>query len=248
MIKVVFNCFNNPKVMNRQMEAFYDLTDLSDLNYSFLLTWPRYPLPSIEEGRANFLECLAKYGVAGWEYENQGQTRNFNQIARHIEAEMSPRDTLAFWEPDCRPSNRSWLKASVAVLGDTSFHPVGFVTPHRMPAWVYGNQGRDLCLAGYHGKQITWPGGFPMGIYSWDFVKDLQSMKESYAYYGGTELDICSSLNYCNRVGFMFRDIEDQMSVVDSDPEYIAWKVETIRLPSEQQKDFSVWLRERYTP
>jgi hypothetical protein len=73
-------------------------------------------------------------------------------------------------------------------------------------------------------------------------------MKESYSYYGGTELDICSSLNYCNRVGFMFRDIEDQMNVVDSDPEYIAWKVETIRLPSEQQKDFSVWLKERYTP
>ena len=87
-----------------------------------------------------------------------------------------------------------------------------------------------------------------MGIYTWDFIKDMKSLYVSHDYYGGTEGDILNALSSTDRSGLMFEEIEDITNIDNFDVEYIAWKAETIRIPKGSQLDFVDWLETKKKP
>jgi hypothetical protein len=238
--------FNNPTVIAKSMERFAKQTETTGLDITYWFYDALYPLPSPSKNRKDLEEACKYYG---WEYrrldKNEGQNGNLNTIFSSLKIHAKPEDLVAFWEPDSDVQQRDWLYACYKTTLDKSFHNIGFVTPHRRPEWVLNNQGQRLKIAGYNCRHLTWPGGWPMGIYTYGFIQDMQSLHMSHEYYGGTEGNILNALNNTNHVGLMFEDIEDRMNIDHFDPAYISWKAETIRLHKGSQLDFKDWLNQR---
>jgi len=246
-IYLILNGFNNPTVISKAIERFYEQTDVQGLDISYHLIDSLYPLPDFEQNRKELVElCEHHYWFYKRLEKNLGQNGNFNVITKMWEEEWNParEDVIAFWEPDSNVNRKDWLKACL-ILFEKAYHPCGFITPGRYPAWIIENQGQERDIEGIKCRQLTWPGGWPMGIYRWGFIEDLKQLPVSHRYYGGTEGNILHCLNVTNHIGLMTTEILDPGTIEDFDPEYIGWKAETIRLPSNEQLDFAEWLKRK---
>lgn len=250
MIHVLLNGYNNPYVIRKAVERFYEQTDLEGLEIgSFTLIDSLYPFPlgKFDDNRNEMVSIALDHN---WSYlrldKNLGQNGNFNTLVDWLKAnkKLSRNDTIAFWEPDSNVTHRSWLKAC-EILFEKAYHHCGFITPGRKPDWIMTNQGAEREVAGIKVRPLCWPGGWPMGIYRWGFIEDMKQLPVSHQYYGGTEGNILHCLNVTNHIGLMMTEILDPGTNEGFDPEYIGWKAETIRLPSSEQLDFEAWARKR---
>lgn len=246
-IYVILNGYNNPTVIRNAVKRFYDQTDIDGLDISFHLIDSLYPLPNFEENRLALFNICEEHL---WAYirldKNEGQNGNFNKITEIWKKDWNParEDIIAFWEPDSNVNNRAWLRSCVTLF-DKAYHHCGFITPGRLPEWILTNNGEERLVADIKVRQLTWPGGWPMGIYRWGFIEDMKQLPVSHRFYGGTEGNILHCLNVTNHIGLMMTEILDPGTIEAFDPEYIGWKAETIRLPSEQQLEFTEWLKKR---
>jgi hypothetical protein len=243
---VIQTAFNNPTAIAKSLERFTKQTQQEGLEIEKILYDCLYPLPNYANNRKQ-IEDAAKY--YGWQYvkmdKNLGQNGNLNKVFQDLKGKTKRNDVIAFWEPDSSVNRRDWLYACYKCLADTSFARIGFITPTRHPDWILGNQGKEVEIAGYRCRDLIWPGGWPMGIYSYGFIEDMQELYVSHEYYGGTEANILNAINRTGYKGLMFCDITDEGDLNDFDYSYIQWKAETIHLPKGSQKDFRDWLIEK---
>lgn len=243
MIHVIQTAFNNPTAIAKSLERFAKQTDTEGLEITKTVYDCLYPIPDYAKNREEIEQAALYYG---WTYKkmekNLGQNGNLNLIFKQLKGKAKREDVVAFWEPDSNVNRQDWLKACFECMQDKSFHNIGFITPTRQPAWILENNGQELNIAGHKCRYLVWPGGWPMGIYSYGFIEDMKALYMSHEYYGGTEGNILHALNSTDHSGLMFCDITDEGCIEDFDSSYIAWKAETIRLAKGSQKDFRDWL------
>lgn len=252
-VYLILNGYNNPKVIHDSLTRLHEQTDMEgiDIEAKILIDslYP-FPLHKYNEIRSQFEKLAFGFNFILWRLtENLGQNGNFNVIVQNLLQTFKPNreDVIAFWEPDSNVTHKSWLKDCLTLF-EKAYHPCGFITPGRMPAWIIENQGEERVIEGIKVRQLSWPGGWPMGIYRWGFIEDMQQMPMSHDYYGGTEGNIMHKLNVTNHIGLMMTEVLDPGLIDGFDPEYIGWKAETIRLPKGQQLEFGAWIKKKTLP
>lgn len=237
MIWILTNCFNNERALEIALDRFHKTTDLEGLRYRGIVFDSRYPLTT---GGA-LQTVAARHGFDFIDLgTNHGQSGNFNLIRKIMLPLLEDDDMVVFWDCDHAPRPVSWLKSFCEIMA--SDPKVQFLTAHRKPGWVLSNQGELLARAGHQARVLCWPGGWPMGVYAGKFIRAYE-LPVLFPHYGGTEHDILTKLQSTGNFGLMTTDIEDDMTALEFDPLYLAWKAEEIGKVG--QKGFREWLLTR---
>lgn len=249
MIYVVSLCFNNPTALEKMVENFYASTDTQGLTgIQWIFVDCCYPLPSREAVTAKIDELAKRDSyqeppIVLTLEKNFGQDGNYNKVFEYLKNTLKakPTDSLVFWDPDNLPQDKNWLSAALSLR--TLNRKAGYVTLHRHhPQFdMRGQQGPLQSEVGIRYRRLKPTGGWPMALWSMEFVLSMMPIHQSHSYYGGTEMNIYSALQRTGFLGLMLEDYEDLMTSVDFDKEYIIWKA--IVINSTQHMDFEEWLK-----
>lgn len=245
MIYVTLLGFTEAQNILISLKKFLDQTDTAHLDYALVLVDACYPLPSKEENSRNFdaVAELIKPSLYIKLEKNSGQTGNFNEIHKRMSIFLQPDDTIVYWDTDHKMTSREWLRDSIYMRqAGFDFVTCGSVHHiHGKDTNVYELQGQEETLGHIRHRPATWPGGYPIGIFSGRLAS--WPILQGHDYYGRTEADITE---HCTRYKLKTAVIGNWSDDIDRshfDPRYQAWKQETIAMP--HGPDFSTWLEEK---
>lgn len=238
-IKVVILGFNNPTVIDETFKRFYELTDLEGLDYELIFVDCCYPLPDRQENKNQFkAQCFTYKATYLPMIRNFGQDGNYNRVFH--QPWIDGHTLLLFFDPDNKPQNKSYLKQAIKLQEETD---AGYITLHRFhPAFdMRSCQGPlQISPSGINYRSLRNTGGWPMALWSGEFIKKMRPLHQSHSFYGGTENNIWEALQRTNSPGVMLENEEDLMISTGHDKEYIIWKA--IVINSTHHEDFEEWL------
>lgn len=241
MIYVCCLGYNNARAIEGAFDRFIQLTDTCDLPIRKIFFSAHYPLGT----REKLIDLCSQYVWRFIELDsNRGQDGNTVAIAEYLarQCHLANDDVVIMWDADNAPRDRDWLKKCLHVF--ESERRAAYVIPRRDPAWVHDNQDAHPPIAGQPVRRLTWPGGFSMGLFSGRFFLQLPTaIQPTHQYYGGTEASFMRAWTSVGLEGYMLSDSWDDMTNVDFDPAYVAWKQAVIQKYGEQTS-FSDWLKE----
>lgn len=243
MIYIVSLCFNNPEALGKMADNFHETTDTEGLDYRWIFVDCCYPLPSREVVSESIRNLANQPNDEVLQLDrNYGQDGNYNKVFEYLRARGAcAHDSLVFWDPDNLPVDRQWLKAALVVR--TNVPKVGYITLHRHhPQFdMRGQQGPLENCDGIKYRRLKPSGGWPMALWSMEWVFAMMPMRQSHSFYGGTEMNIYAALGRTGYKGLMLEDHEDKMTSVSFDKEYIIWKA--IVINHTEHMDFEAWLK-----
>jgi hypothetical protein len=242
VIFIVYLAYNRPHVVEKSIQRFRWNTQVDNLNFKEVIADPGYPLPDKEENKRDLIELASKMNC---EYlpmpENWGQCRNVDYVNGALGLKKA--DIICYFDPDNNMDKSTWLLNAVALIQD---EVADFVTAD----CVHNIEGKTVNIIDLQGqlsehkgiwfKDITFRGGFPIGVYSGRMFGKYK-MDNPWKYYGNCENRICEILEMNKQRGVMMRDHVDLRDLIDHDPEYSRWKSEVIQDPD--QPSFEKWLQ-----
>lgn len=241
MIHVYHTGFDTPERVHRTINRFRSETDYVGLEVRQTLISARYPLPDANNNEETLREMAYTMQTNFIQLpKNYGQDGNFLEIVNLESNRIADNDIVVFYDTDNRPDKNTWLKDALEVFKlcpDAGFLCMNCsCTDNHVK-----NQGDVKIYGNVTCRVLCWPGGFPTGIYRGVFFK--KGITKTRPYYGGTEYNILQSLRSHRMIGLVTVDHDDLRDVEGWDPEYCAWKSETI--VKHEQLDFEEWLRIR---
>ncbi len=254
MLFVVFLGFNRAEHVRAAVDQF-NVYVSGDSDYpSPLSTMPKrlvmvdacYPLPSRKEQAHWFRHHADGVGADLFTLDkNHGQTGNFNEVHKLIDKNFGLKtdDWVLYFDTDHDFNDPKWLSKMLTVgmkggfdlVTCGCFHNVG---PNGSSKNIAENQGREGEVEGIKYRLATWPGGWPVGLFSGRYCsKKISAMHD---FYGGTEMDTYQHLLKNGWKGACLTEIIDLRKMSVFDPEYSEWKAATIAL--KHGPDFVEWL------
>lgn len=239
-LKIVILGFNNPTVIEETFQRFFELTDLEGLDYELIFVDCCYPLPDRQQNKNIYKAQCFKYKATYLPLiRNFGQDGNYNKI--FFSPWINDDTLLLFFDPDNKPQNKSYLKTLIKLQVETN---AGYITLHRHhPHFDMRRAQGNLQVSerGIKYRPLRNTGGWPMALWSGEFIKKMRPLHQSHSFYGGTENNIWDALQRTNCPGLMLEDEEDLMISTNNDKEYIIWKA--IVINSTEHLDFEEWLQ-----
>ena len=89
-------------------------------------------------------------------------------------------------------------------------------------------------------RELTWPGGWPIGIFSTRYFRGMP-LNAFFQYYGGTECSTFLALKAMGFKGCMIKEFVDKRNFDFCDPQYIQWKARFIG--QSNQPSFEEWVK-----
>ncbi len=238
-VKIVILGFNNPKVIEDTFTRLFEHTDLSGVPHEIILVDCCYPLPNRAENKQKLKRICERTGATYLPLiKNFGQDGNYNKV--FFQAFVNPDTLLLYFDPDNLPERKDYLKTAIRLQEETQ---AGYITLHRHhPQFDMRTCQGPLTISpsGIRYRNLHNTGGWPMALWSGDFITKMRPMVQSHSYYGGTENNIYEALKRTGFQGIMLEDYEDKMISCGHDKEYVIWKA--IVINSQQHEDFEEWL------
>jgi hypothetical protein len=243
MIKIVILAFDNHKRVSSAISRLYATTEIAEFEHSIAVVDPHYPLPFNNSALIKEI-CDATPNCTYLDLGgNFGQDGNMNLLARMMTFESH--DTVIFYDTDIAIDKAGWIRDSKKLIEENisayvtvgCFHNVGgnYFNVEKM-------QGPLQKIHDINVKELTWSGGWPIGIFAGHQLQGL-NIKDGHSYYGASEYTFMQTWLARGLKGHMLVDYVDVRNFDGIDPLYPAWKADVIA--KKTHPDFKDWLIER---
>lgn len=237
--------FNRAEMVRGGLENFEaTTTDQEHRRLVKTLIICQYPLPSVDENRAELLKLAAEFGWWCTEIPNAGVMENHN-VCIHDLAHLQAGDYYVCADPDVRWQQKGWLSASIEALSwndETVFCAAAL--PHHDEEWCWKAHGRvitklpsGLRIARYR-QLLAWSTGVWKG--EWLAARP-RNFKAKHPQYGWTEHADIELMHQHGKKWLTLVDYYDHH--LGSEPQYVEWKIECAQ--GKTSLPFNVWLQKK---
>ena len=219
--------YNRAEVVHGAMENLEaTTTDSEHRRLIKTLFLCQYPIPSVEENRAELLKIGAEFGFWTTEIQNEGGLENHNK-AIHDYYRMLPGDYYICFDPDVRMQEKGWISAMVEAL--ESDRDTVFVCASRHfhnDEWCYKHHGRTihtlpsgLRISRYN-QLLAWSMGMWKGEWLAKRPRDFKAACKWYGYFEHADIALMNKhgKTWCETTDFYDNHIA-------AEELYTEWKV-----------------------
>ena len=223
---VVMIAYQRPKIILEAIERFKSCTDFEGLDFVFSVYDFGYPIPNKIANRQIVGDACLKEGIVYKTRPNKGVSGNYDQIFE----DMMPKktDIIAFFDPDSAPRNKNWLKEAKQIIEHENAAYVTLSRPvaDAAQASVVKKKG-DMSY-----KELTRACGWPMGIFSGEFVRKNLGKFFNGNQYGYFENHLLKLMDESDMKGYiLLSQVDDGFIHVQQeyDQIYLDWKMRWAR-------------------
>lgn len=244
MLFVIFLGFNRAKHIANAILQFEKQTIMPiSVPIEKVIVNARYPLPSRQQQELDFRKIARLTNSRLIELpENYGQTRNMSLV--HSKLPLKPWDMVLHFDSDVAMNKPTWLLDFIVVC-QAGYDLVTCGCFHNVDGdWVNiaNFQGERFTVHDIKCRETTWPGGYPIGLFSGRYA--MEPIRNLHKYYGATEYDTVQHLKRLGLKGALLEDYVDNRNHSVFDEPYARWKAETIHLREGPNFD-EAWLKEK---
>ena len=218
---VVMVAYQRPEIILKAIERFKTCTDFEGLDFIFHVYDFGYPIPNKIANRQKVGDACLKEGIVYKTRKNAGVSGNYDQIFE----DMMPKktDIVAFFDPDSAPRDKQWLKDAKHII---EYEKAAYVTLSRPVADAAQNS--EVKKKGnLQYKRLVRACGWPMGIFSGDFIRKNIGKFFNGNQYGYFENHLLELMNNSDMKGYiLLTQVDDGFMTIqhEYDPIYVEWK------------------------